>query len=993
MHLHPEPEVPTDHSHSLLHQFGFAAAVGLGLLANFLGWFKTVGGVDTAAVLALLAGYRTFYQSISALLERRLSADLAVSIAVIAALATGEYVAAAEAMFIMLVGEGLEGYAAGRTQAAIRRFVEQMPRRARVLRDGVEQEVAADALVEGDLVVVRAGERIPADGVIVAGVSAVDESSVTGEPLPREKQIGDEVFSGTLNGHGLLRIRVTRAGRQTTLARVIELVQEARRRRAPVERLADRYARYFLPAVLAAAALTYSLTRDWLRTVSVLIVACPCALILATPAAMVAAIGGLARRGILVRGGNVLQQAAQVDTVVFDKTGTVTEGRFTVIQVLTPDGDEERLLALAAAAESGSDHALARIIVEEAARRSLRLPETSQAHVLPGRGAVCLADGRTIRVGSPAFLAEHGVAVPATLLEQADRYGATAVLVAEDHRLAGAILLRDRLRDGIRSAVHELEHLGITRQLMLTGDRRRAAEAIARESGLAIVEAELLPEQKLDRIRQLAAEGRRVAMIGDGINDAPALAAAHVGVAVAGAADVAAEAAGVVYLPHSLERLPKLFEIARRAVAVAWQNIIGFAGILNAAAIGAAAAGVLGPVGAAATHQLGSLLVMLNSLRLLRVERRPTWLRRLSPSLDHLRRGIAYWVRRLDPKAGFDWVVQHRRRLLRPALLAAGVLLAGNGFYILGPEETGLIERFGRKVLPYRGPGLHYKLPWPIERLVRIQARRIRVVELGFRSNPAAPGPEPAAYEWNVQHRTGRFQRVPEESLMLTGDQNLIEVNAVVHYQAVRPDDFLYRQLDGDWTVRAAAESVLQGLIRTTPLDDVLTTGRAVIEQRARTELQQRLDRYQAGVAVVRVKLLDVHPATGVVDAFREVAGALEEKSRMINEAEGYRNEQVALARGSAQARLASAAGYAAGKKRRAAGDAARFQLAEAAARSAPGATELRLYLETMEQILPGKAKIIVDAGNARRQLMWLEEGVLLPAAPLTAPPAWREER
>src|SRR5579872_4938860 len=357
-----------------IRYFGFAGFVGLLLLLNLLGIFKTIFGIDTAAIVTVLAGYRIFFNSIAALLNKEISADLAICVAVIAALAV------AEAMFIMLVGEGLEAYAAGRTNAAIQRFVEQMPRRARLLRDDEELEVDAASLVEGDIILVRAGERIPADGMITQGVSSVDESAMTGESLPRDKQSGDEVFSGTLNGNGLLRVAVMRAGNETALSRVIQLVEEAKERRAPVERLADRYARYFLPALLLAAGLTFYFTHDWLRTVAVLIVACPCALILATPTAMVAAIGGLARRGILIRGGTVLQQAAKVDTVVFDKTGTITEGKFEIVRIVALAGSENDVLTLAAAAETGSDHMLARVVVDEARRRGLRIPDVDEAH-------------------------------------------------------------------------------------------------------------------------------------------------------------------------------------------------------------------------------------------------------------------------------------------------------------------------------------------------------------------------------------------------------------------------------------------------------------------------------------------------------------------------------------------------------------------------------------------------------------------------------------
>jgi P-type E1-E2 ATPase len=359
MHVHLPSEPVHDERKQLIRQFGFAAFIGTLLLLNLTGIFTSVAGIDTAAILTLIAGYRTFFTAVSGLLQRKISADLAICIAVIAALITGQYLAAAEAMFIMLIGEALEGYAAGRTHAAIQRFVEQLPQHARVIRDGDEIEVDAAELTPGDRVIVRPGERLPADGVVLHGASSIDESTITGEPLPRDKSAGDEVFSGTLNGLGPLQIAVTRAASETTLARVIKLVEHARQHRAPVERLADRAARYFLPALLLAAGLTFYFTRDWMRTVAVLIVACPCALILATPAAMSAAIGGLARRGILVRSGALLQSAAKVDAVFFDKTGTLTEGRFGVIKVTGVGRSELEVLALAAAAEHGSEHVLA----------------------------------------------------------------------------------------------------------------------------------------------------------------------------------------------------------------------------------------------------------------------------------------------------------------------------------------------------------------------------------------------------------------------------------------------------------------------------------------------------------------------------------------------------------------------------------------------------------------------------------------------------------
>ncbi len=961
-----------------IRYYAFAAFVGVLLLLNWLGLFRTVFGIDTAIFITLLAGYKTFYNSISALMEKRISADIALCVAVIAALAVGQYLAAAEAMFIVLVGEGLESYAAGRTAVAIQRFVEQLPRRARILRNGAEEEIDAESLVPGDTMIVRARERIPGDGIVRQGFSSVDESSVTGEPLPRDKQCGDEVFSGTLNGDGLLHVSVSRAGGDTTLARVIRLVEEAQQRRAPVERLADRVAKYFLPALLLSGALTFYFTHDWLRTVSVLIVACPCALILATPTAMVAAIGGLARRGILVRGAAALQRAAKVDTVAFDKTGTVTLGQFEIIKVIASNRTDDEVLALAALAESASEHTLARVIVAEALRRKLVLPTVESARVLPGRGAECRLGDRVIRAGNADFLAASGVENIGPILDEADRLGATPVLVSEGGALAGGILLRDRLREGVREATAGLTRLGITNQLMLTGDRRRAAEVMAREAGIPSVDAELLPDEKADRVRQLESQKRTVAMIGDGINDAPALANAKVGIAVRGAADIAAEAADVVYMPHSLEELPRFFEVSRKALATAWQNIIVFAGIVNLAAVVCAASGIIGPIGAALTHQLSSFLVMMNSLRLLRVaparSRIPALIARtpIPQAWDRLRNVIG----KIDLSGSALWLYRRRHQSIRPAILACAGLLLFSGIYIIRPDEMGIVLRYGRKVQPYSGPGLHYKWPWPVDRLTRIKVHQVRVIEVGFRSNASTPDTEPAAYEWNAQHRSRRFQRKAEEALMLTGDQNMIELNATVHYDLLRPDEFLFRQLDGEATVRAATESTIQLITTTTPLDEILTTGRRAVEVRAARDLQRRLDKYDTGVRVLSFRLQDVHPSLEVVDAFREVSGAYEEKNRLINEAEAYRNEQIALARGKAKARLAEADAYSTARRNRADGDANRFDQREAAFRSAPGPTELRLYLEAMEQVLPGKKKLILDHTKSARRLFLLEDGV-----------------
>jgi HflK protein len=977
--------------------YSFAAGVGILLLLNWLGIFRTVFGVNTAILITLLAGYKTFYGSIQALLEKRISADIALCVAVVAALLVGEYLAAAEAMFIVLVGEGLESYAAERTTAAIERFVEQMPRSATVVRDGSEQTVSTEQLHPGDMILVRSGERIPADGVVESGFSTVDESSINGEPLPQEKKPGDEVFSGTLNQHVLLRIRVTRSGSDTTLAQVVELVKQASERRSPVERTADRYAKYFLPALLLSAALTYGFTRDWLRTVAVLIVACPCALILATPTAMVAAIGGLARRGILVRGGDVLERAAKTDVLVFDKTGTVTEGKVQISQILASGVTSEELLSLAASAEHASSHPLARAIVSEADRRRITPPTPQSAEIIPGRGALCYLDGRRILAGNAEFLRENGVTGMEAFLSDADEQGATPVLVADGGEFRGAILFRDHVREGTLEALAALRELGLTDQRIFTGDRQRAAEWIARELGISHLEAGLLPAQKVELLEKLRSQGHRAAMAGDGLNDAAALATAHVGIAMAGASDVTAEAADVVYLPHSLERLPEFFSVSRSAVRTAWQNIFLFAGLFNATAVLCAATGKIGPVGAAVTHQLSSFLVMMNSLRLLHVSSAGEWKIRLAarwarlpfaPGLGRLHESISDSIEHFELGSLAARFVSLWPRIRKPLLYKALALYALSGLFMLGPDEVGVVQRFGRKLSSDREPGLHYKLPWPIDTLTRVRAQRVRVVEIGFRSNASGNGVgEPAAYEWNVQHRSGRFQSIPEESLMLSGDQNMLELNATVHYIPEHPDDFLFRQIDADLTVRSTAEAVLQSVVTSSSLDDVMTRNRRSIEALAQEQLQTRLDRYGAGVRILHVKLEDVHPSIEVVDAFREVSDAFEEKSRLINEAEGYRNEQIALARGNAAAMLQNANAFMIGRTARAGGDANRFDSAAAAYRLAPDITSSRLYLETVEQVLPGRNKLIVDKTTSKRQLYLLQNGLQLPNGIRPLPP------
>ena len=976
----------------------FAGVVGVLLLLNWLGTFKTIFGVDTAILLTLIAGYKVFYNAIAGLLEREISADLAIAIAAIAGLSVGAYLAAAEAMLIMLVGEGLEAFTVSRTDAAVAKLAALLPRRARVRRNDRELEVAPEDIRQDDVVIVRPGERIPVDGLVLRGDSDIDESTLSGESIPAQKGPGDRVYGGTFNLGGdivgLLELAPTAVSEESALARIVQLVRQARENKAPVERAADRYAKFFLPLILVAAAITFWLTRDWLRVSAVLIVACPCALVLATPAAMLSAIGRLARSGILLKGGVHVEAMARTNAIVFDKTGTLTEGRLKLSSVYSVGrhlGDE--VLETAAAAESGSEHLLGRAVMDGALARGFPPGRAETFTALPGRGVLARVGGREVIVGNPQLLAGRQIPLPPqaeTALANLEQNAETPLVVVVEREVIGVLGVRDEVRTGAREAIDRLRELGMEKIVMLTGDRRRSAESMARQVGITEVYAELLPEEKLEKLRRLQADGFRVAMVGDGINDAPALAAADVGIALGGpSVDVTAEAADIVYLAHSLDKFPTLVEVSRKALGTVRQNLWLFALLTNAGAVTASAYGVLGPIGAAVFHQSSSFLVMMNSLRLLRAK---PW-RDLLPWRGFAVRcgvvcGVAgrrarAWVEDSSARV-LQYVQREWRWLWKPALVSLAILWVASGTYVLKPEETAVVQRFGRKLLPYRGPGLHYAWPWPIASVNRIDAGRVRVMEFGFRTlRSQKQSVEPAAYEWNVAHSTGRYVQNLDEALMLTGDQNLVTTNAVVHYRIDRPDDYLFQLADPEGTLRGAAEGSIRSVFGAGELDVALTTGRAALEARARDEMQKRLEHYGAGIRVLSVRLQDVHPPLEVVDAFREVSTAFEEKNRLINEAEAYRNEQIALARGQAASRIEEARGYLVRRTNRASGDAQHFLQSEAAYRTAPGPTETRLFLESMEQVLPGRNKLILETdGKGKRQLLTVDSQslrVLMP--------------
>jgi len=547
-------------------EIAFIGVVGGGILLNALGIFKTLPGtnLDTAVLLTVIGGWRIFYESFSELLlHRRIGADFAVSLAAIAALLLGEYLTAAEVIFIMLIGGALEHYAVAKTHSALEKLLELAPKTARIKRGGDESEVPLEQVQVGDVVVVRPGERIPVDGIVIAGRSSVNQAPLTGESVPVDKTVGDEVFAGTLNEFGVLEIRTVQVGDDTKLGQIAYLVREAQEGKGKVQRLADRYAQWFVPVLLIVGGLTFvfvrfvlglDATQTWLRVVSVLVVACPCAMILATPTAVVAALGRLARSGILVKGSVYLEQLAEADCLALDKTGTLTEGRPRLQRIIPLNGmDANEALRVAAAAEQTSEHVLARALVTAARERSLTLPSVQDFQALPGLGVRAMVDGATVLVGSRNFIAEQiGELDDETqrLLDELAEQGYTTLLGACDGRPFAIFALADPLRSEASQVIAQLKALGIPHLALLTGDHASVAKRIAQHVGIDEVHAELLPQDKVAIVRRWQGQGRKVAMVGDGINDAPVLPVSDV---------------VTLLLRHLLQTLPQL---ARKAIQV-----------------------------------------------------------------------------------------------------------------------------------------------------------------------------------------------------------------------------------------------------------------------------------------------------------------------------------------------------------------------------------------------------------------------------------------
>jgi heavy metal translocating P-type ATPase len=612
------------------HEHGFELVevlrVAFVALAAAAVWFHLWEPFHRVSVIGLgatlIGGYPIFKEAFENILERRMTMELSMTIALVSALAIGEFFTALVITAFVLAAEILEGLTVGRGRRAIQDMLDFLPQTASVLREGRIVEVETKTILPGEVVVIRPGSKIPVDGRVLSGHSFVEQAAITGEPMPSEKSAGSDVYAGTINQAGTLQVRAERLGKETTFGKIIEAVENAERSRAPIQKTADRLAGYLVYFALGAAVLTFLITHNLRSTISVIIVAGACGIAAGTPLAILGAIGRAARKGAVIKGGIYLEALGQLNIVFLDKTGTLTYGTPVVSAVRTAPGISERtLIEAAATAERNSEHPLGRAIVRFAEGKNMQGADPEFFEYRLGRGVLASLRGTAIVVGNRALFEELGIAHPK---KDTDRKEAgTDVLVARGGRYCGSIVVTDQLRPSAAPAVKTLGEMNI-KVVLLTGDTKAAAKAVADQLGIVEVYAELLPEQKTAFIAEQVKKGRTVAMLGDGINDAPALSEATVGVAMGAGTDVARESADVVLIGNDLAKFVETVRIARNCRRIILQNFYGTL-IVDTIGIGLAAAGFLNPLLATFIHVASELTFILNSTRLLppREKKRP----------------------------------------------------------------------------------------------------------------------------------------------------------------------------------------------------------------------------------------------------------------------------------------------------------------------------------------------------------------------------------
>ncbi len=579
---------------------------------------------------AVVAGYGIVIKAVRALMIKVIGIDLLVAIAAIGAILIGNFWEAAAVTFLFAIGHALEAATMNKTRSALAELVAVAPDTAIVMREGAQVEVPAHLVRMGEIVLVKNGAKVPVDGHVVSGTGAVDEASITGESIPVEKGKSDQVFAGTVSRGGFLQVLATGIGADTTLARIIHRVEEAQDAKARTQAFIDRFSGWYTPAVIVLALLTWLITQDVVLALTLLVIGCPGALVISIPVAIVAGIGRAARNGILIKGGEYLETSAKISVVAVDKTGTLTQGRpqLTDVVVLDPGLDRTEVLRWAAAAEAGSEHPLAKPILDSSVEAGVGPKGTPGAVTpVPGKGIASDLDGQRVLIGNLPLLDQYGVrddvgAGPAA--EKLAAAGRTPMIVAVDAKVIGVIAVADELREDAPAMVARLHDAGVEKVVMLTGDTRLVAEAVGARTGVDEIHASLLPEDKLDAVAQLQREGHTVAMVGDGVNDAPALATADIGVAMGAAGSaVAVETADIALMGDNLMKLPESISLAKRTVAVMKQNIVIALATVVLLLAGVFAGGVTMSIGML-VHEASVLVVILNAMRLMRNDRNAT---------------------------------------------------------------------------------------------------------------------------------------------------------------------------------------------------------------------------------------------------------------------------------------------------------------------------------------------------------------------------------
>ena len=586
---------------------------------------------DAAWVAILFCGIPIILEAIIGLVTAfDIKADLLVSLALIAAVWIGEDFAAGEVAFIMQLGALLEDLTVARARAGIEKLVHLTPRTARIINERGEKIIPAEKVRVGDNLRVLPGETVPVDGVITLGQTSINQAVMTGESLPVDKGVGDEVSSGTVNQFGAFDMKASKVGEDSSIQRMIRLVQSADADKAKIVRLADRWATWIVVIALTAAALTGIITGEIIRAVTILVVFCPCALVLATPTAIMAAIGNVAKRGVLVREGDALERLADISHVAFDKTGTLTFGtpQVTAVRCFSTDAGltPAMLYAYAAAAEQRSEHPLGKAVVRGfKSKGNGTILEAQDFQMIPGRGVLATVSGRKIAAGNLELLQNKRISCDAEIIQAAQQYldeGCTIIYLAVEDKMVGFLALSDTLRPNAPETIREVSQTGVT-PVLLTGDHENAARHIVSQVGIQTLQANCLPEDKLVWIEQKQREGKRVCMVGDGINDAPALKTAFVGIAMGGiGSDIAVDAADIVLVKDDIQSLPHLICLSRRMMRTIHYNL-AFSMLLNFAAIILAITGILNPVVGALVHNAGSVFVIINSAFLLRWRKKP----------------------------------------------------------------------------------------------------------------------------------------------------------------------------------------------------------------------------------------------------------------------------------------------------------------------------------------------------------------------------------